>query len=66
MSAIVLSPFFAAISSSPARNVSAGDTTMKMFFRPFSQMDVVEASGASITLPYFSVTLATASVMFEA
>ena len=36
---------------------------MKMYFRPFLKMDVVEASGETITFLYFSVTLATASVM---
>ena len=38
---------------------------MKMYLRPFLKMEVVAASGATITFLYFSVTLATASVTGE-
>ena len=36
--------------------------TMKMYFRPFRKIDVVAASGETMTFLYFSVTLAAASV----
>jgi hypothetical protein len=38
---------------------------MKMNLRPFLKMDVVAASGATITFWYFSVTLTAASVMAD-
>ncbi len=38
---------------------------MKAYLRPFLKIDVVAASGATITFLYFSVTLATASLMAE-
>ena len=38
---------------------------MKMYFRPFLKIDVVAASGATMTFLYFSVTLATASLTAE-
>ena len=38
---------------------------MKMYLRPFLKIDVVAASGATMTFLYFSVTLATASVIGE-
>ena len=36
---------------------------MKMCFRPFRKVEVVAATGATMTVRYFSVTLATASVI---
>src|SRR5882724_6682066 len=36
--------------------------TMKMYLRPFLKIDVVAASGATVTFLYFSVTLTEASV----
>ena len=65
MMATVLSPRLAAVSISPSRYTSAGEITMKMYFRPFLKMEVVAASGETMTFLYFSVTLATASVMGE-
>ena len=38
---------------------------MNTYLRPFLKMDVVEASGETMTFLYFSLTLATASVMGE-
>jgi hypothetical protein len=38
---------------------------MKMNLRPFLKMDVVAASGATITFWYFSVTFTAASVIAE-
>ena len=38
---------------------------MKIYLRPFLKIDVVEANGDTSTFLYFSVTLATASVMGE-
>ena len=36
---------------------------MKMYLRPLRKIDVVAASGDTITFLYFSVTFATASVI---
>ena len=38
---------------------------MNAYRRPFLKIDVVAASGATITFLYFSVTLATASLIEE-
>ena len=38
---------------------------MKTYLRPFLKIEVVAASGATITFLYFSVTLATASLIAE-
>ena len=63
--AIVLSPRLAAMSTSPSRYTSAGEMIMKMYLRPFLKIEVVAASGATITFLCFSVTFATASVIAE-
>jgi len=65
ITAMLLRPRRAARSTRPSRYTSAGEITMKMYLRPFLKMEVVAARGATITLRYFSVTLATASVMGE-
>ena len=61
--ATVFSPRLAAMSISPSRYTSAADCTMNTNLRPFLKIEVVDASGATMGISYFSLTLATASVI---
>ncbi len=63
--AMVLSPRLAAMSTSPSRYTSAGEMTMKICFRPCLKIDVVAASGETMTFLYFSVMPATDSVIAD-
>jgi hypothetical protein len=62
---MVLSPWRAARSIVPAVEASNGESTMMRYRRPFSQIEVVPAVGATMSFRCFSVTSATASVMGE-